>query len=132
MTTHLLEKCEKIPASARRQLLQKNENSDETKSKLVSRHRPQVEIDSVSKYSRFFVNLRNDDASGMQGGGGGVTAINVENGLKNLRAELRKIKNAHTGIIRTPSKPIRCHICKKYFLDCVEYADHSTNHPAFN
>lgn len=121
LTTHLLERCEKIPASARRQLLQKNDNSDEDKSKHVPRHRSQAQIDSLSKYSRFFTNLTNV-------GDGDIRAVDVENGLKNLRAELRKNKNAHTGIIRTPRKPLRCHICKKMFLDCVEYAAHSSNH----
>lgn len=131
MTTHLLEKCEKIPTSARRQLLQKNENVDNFNSKPVFRQRPhQVEIDSVSKYSRFFTNLTNSGASSMQIEDGFI-AMDVENGLKSLRAELRKVKNAHTGIIRTPSKPIRCHICKKHFLDCVEYAEHMENHPRF-
>lgn len=128
MTTHLLEKCEKIPASVRRTLLQKKDNSDEIKSKQVSRHRTHAfgqDIDSISKYSRFFVNVSNGGASGMPSDD--VTGIDVENGLKNLRAELRKIKSVHTGIIRTPSKPLRCHICKKIFFDCVEYAEHSSS-----
>lgn len=129
MMTHLLEKCEKIPASARRQLSQKEKDCDEANSKQVSRRKTEAfrqDNDFVSKYSRFFVNLTNDGASGVQGDG--IAAIDVEKSLKNLRSELRKIKSAYTGITRTPSKPIRCHICKKLFLDCVEYADHSANH----
>lgn len=121
MTTHLLEKCEKIPASVRRQLLQKAENCNEATSKQLSRQALRQEFDSISKYSRFFVNVSNEGASGMQ-------IDEVEKGLRNLRAELRKTKNAHTGIIRTPSKPIRCHICKFVTLDCVEYADHISKH----
>lgn len=130
MMTHLLEKCEKIPASARRQLLQKEKDCDEANSKQVSRRKTEAfrqDNDFVSKYSRFFVNLTND---GVQGDG--IAAIDVEKSLKNLRSELRKIRSAYTGITRTPSKPIRCHICKKLFLDCVEYADHSANHPPQN
>ncbi|XP_055302640.1 uncharacterized protein LOC129568587 isoform X2 [Sitodiplosis mosellana] len=107
MMTHLLEKCEKIPASARRALNEKN-------------------VDDFNSKQVFFVSVRNEDASGMRGDGG--AAIDVENGLKNLRAELRKIKRPHTGITRTPSKAIRCHICKMNFFDCVEYADHSISH----
>lgn len=124
MTTHLLEKCEKIPASVRRQLLQKNEKNDEKNSKQVSRRKTQAfrqEIDSISKYSRFFVNLTNEPGQ-----------VDVANGLTNLRAELRKVKSAHTGVVRTPNKSIRCHICNKLFLDCVKYADHSANHPSLN
>lgn len=128
MKAHLLEKCEKIPASARRQLLQKEESCGEAKSKQVSRRKyhafNQQENDSISKYSRFFLNLRND----MQG----VATIDVENGLKNLRAEIRKTKSGHSGIARTPNKPIKCHICNKLFLDCVEYADHITKHTSLN
>lgn len=121
MMVHLLEKCEKIPASVRRQLLQKEESCGEAKSKQVSRRKTNAfnhqENDSISKFSRFFQDLRND--------------IDVENGLKKLRAEIRRT-NGHTGIARTPSKPIKCHICKKLFLDCVEYADHITKHPPPN
>lgn len=126
MTMHLLEKCEKIPASVRRQLLKKEGKIDEANSKQVSRKSFafRQDIDSISKYSRFFVNLTNEGVRDE-----GAAAIDVENGLKNLRAELRKTRGAYTGIKRTPSKPIRCHICKKLFLDCVKYADHSTNHP---
>lgn len=135
MRTHLLEKCEKIPAPARRQLKVQNKtmeenNVDEVNSKQVSRRKTYAfrqDIDTISKYSRLFANLTNEGASGMRGDG--AAAIEVENGLKNLRAELRKMKGPHTGITRTPSKPIRCHICNKLFFDCVEYADHSTNHP---
>lgn len=123
MTTHLLEKCEKIPASVRRQLLKKAEISNDVTSKQLLRYEAlRYETDSISKYSRFFVNVSNDGTSGLQ-------KDEVEKGLKNLRAELRKIKGAHTGIIRTPNKPLRCHICKKHFLDCVDYAEHITNHP---
>lgn len=66
MKTHLLEKCEKIPAPVRRQLMN---ISRETNSKQVSRTRSGIGqgIDSISKYSRFFQNLTNDGASGMQG-----------------------------------------------------------------
>lgn len=116
LLTHLEEKCEKIPPSARRQLLQKEKHVDEANSKLNA-YALRQDIDSVSKYSRFFLNIANEGTSG------------VENGLKILRAELRKIKGPHIGITRTPSKAIRCHICKKAFLDPIEYADHSTNHP---
>lgn len=130
MTTHLLEKCEKIPASARRQLhcqqQQKVESFDDSNSKQVSSRKTKIfgqEIDPISKYSRFFAKI--NGSSGMQ-------AEDVENGLKNLRAELRKIKSAHIGITRTPSKAITCHLCKKTFLNCVEYADHSSNHPPLN
>lgn len=112
MKTHLLEKCEKIPATVRRQLLQKEDISKQS-----SRQAFRPEIDNVSIYSRFFVN---EGASGMQG-------VDVEEGLKNLRVELRK-KSAHTGIIRTPRKFLRCHICKQVFIDCVEYAVHFSNH----
>ena len=121
LLTHLEEKCEKIPPSARRQLLQKEKHVVEANSKPNARKIRQ-DIDSVSKYSRFFLNITNEGASG-------VAAIDVENGLKNLRAELRKTKGPHIGIARTPSKAIRCHICKKAFLDPIEYADHSTKHP---
>lgn len=122
MSTHLLENCEKIPSSARRQLLQKEKTIDNANSKQVSRRKTfaiRQDNDSIPKYSRFFVSLTNEDGA----------VIDVENGLKNLRAELRKIKGPHAGITRTPSKTIRCHICNKLFLDCVEYADHTTNHP---
>lgn len=122
MTTHLLEKCDKIPASARRKLLQKAESSNSTTSKQLSKQTMRQDTDSISKYSRFFVNMSKEGASGMQGD-------DVEKRLQILQTELRKIKNSHTGIIRTPSKSIQCHICKKLFLDCVEYADHTSNHP---
>lgn len=123
MTTHLLEKCEKIPASVRRQLLQKAETCNDAISKQLSRQALRQEFDSISKYSRFFVNMSNEGTSGMR-------IDEVEKGLKNLRTELRKTKSAHTGIIRTPSKPIRCHICNFVTLDCVEYAEHISNHPS--
>lgn len=126
MKTHLLENCDKIPPAARRQLLKKEETSIEEvqcNSKQVSRRRTQAfdrEIDFISKYSRLFKNVTND--SGTQ-----TSATNdIETGLKTLRNELRKANSAHTGIARTPSKPIRCHICKKIFFDCVEYAEHSS------
>lgn len=121
MTTHLLEKCEKIPASVRRQLLQKQESCNSAICKNVIPLNKRQEIDFISKYSRFFAIVTNESASGMQGD-------DVEKGLKDLRAEVRKIKSGHTGIIRTPNKPLRCHICKKQFLDCVEYALHSSSH----
>lgn len=114
METHLLEKCEKIPANVRRQLLKKADSSKSFESSKTMRH----DSDSISKYSRFFVNISND--AGLQGD-------EVEKGLKNLRIELRKVKS-HTGITRTPSKSLRCHICKKHFLDCVDYAEHMSNH----
>ncbi|XP_031619266.1 uncharacterized protein LOC116338272 isoform X2 [Contarinia nasturtii] len=130
LKTHQLEKCEKIPSSARRQLLQKENESNEANSKQTFTRRSQAfpQIDEFSKYSRFFVNLSsNGGASGTQND---VNAAEINWGLKNLRAEIRK--RAPSGIQRTPQKPIRCHLCKKLFFDCVEYADHSANHPAIN
>lgn len=120
LLTHLEDKCEKIPPPARRQLkLQKEKPTDETNSKQNAiLHQ---DISKHNKYSRFFLNITNEGASG-------VAAIDIENGLKNLRSELRKIKGPHFGITRTPSKAIRCHLCKKAFLNPIEYADHSTNH----
>lgn len=127
MNTHLLEKCEKIPTSARRQLnCQQQPNaasSEESNSKQVSSRKTKLfgqEIDPISNYCRFFANI--NGSSGMQ-------EEDVANGLKNLRAELRKRKSVYTGITRTPSKAITCHLCKKSFFDCVEYADHISNHP---
>lgn len=116
MTTHLLEKCEKIPAVVRRQLLKKAEITNDVSSKQKQREGLRHESDSISKYSRFFVNISN--------GTPGLQSDEVEKGLKNLRAELRKTAFAHTGITRTPNKTLRCHICKKHFLDCVDYAVH--------
>lgn len=123
MTTHLLEKCEKIPAVVRRQLLKKAEVTNDVTSKQKQRESLRHESDSILKYSRFFVNVSNGDASDLQ-------SDEVEKGLKNLRAELRKTKGGHSGIIRTPSKTLRCHICSKHFLDCVDYAEHISNHEA--
>lgn len=119
MLTHLLEKCEKIPALARR-LLHKEETVQETYSK-KPRSGIGQDIYSVSKYSRFFQNLTNDNQSEIPG------SVDIENGLRNLRAELKKMKIAHPGIVRTPNKSLRCHVCKKLFLDCVDYADHCTS-----
>lgn len=119
MTTHLHEKCEKIPAVVRRQLLKKADITNDATSKQKQRESLRHESDSISKYSRFFVNLSN---------GAGLQSDEVEKGLKNLRAELRKTKGGHTGIIRTPKKTLRCHICKQLFLDCVDYAEHISNH----
>lgn len=115
MTTHLLEKCEKIPAIVRRQLIVSHSKSKPLLRQEELRHESDLTI-----YSRFFVNISNEGASSLHGD-------EVVKGLKNLRAELRKIKSAHTGIIRTPNKTLRCHVCKKHFLDCVEYAEHITN-----
>lgn len=116
MQRHLLENCEKIPASARRQLLKKMENCDESDSK--TRRKTFIfdrGTDPISKNSRFFATL--NGSFSMQ--------AEVEN-------ELRKIKGAHLGITRTPSKAIKCHLCKKSFFNCVTYADHIANHPSLN
>lgn len=118
MATHLREKCEKIPAAIRRQLL-KNDITNNVTSKQKQRDSLRLEYDSISKYSRFFINISNDTTA--------LQSDEVEKGLKNLRAELRKTKGI-TGITRTPSKTLRCHICKKHFLDCVDYAEHIANH----
>lgn len=115
MSIHLLENCERIPAAVRRQLLQKTEMCDESNSKRIAKKLQIKEIDATSKYSRFFANLN------------GSLSIQAD-----VEKELRKIKGAHLGITRTPSKAIKCHLCKKSFLNCVAYADHSTNHPALN
>lgn len=123
METHLLERCDKIPASVRRQLLQKTESCKNTNSKQISRETLRQETDSIWKYSRFFINMSNE-------GTVDTGSHDVEESLKILQAELRKNKSSHTGIMRTPNKPLRCHICKKLFLDCVEYADHISNHPS--
>lgn len=127
LKTHQLEKCEKIPASARRQLLQKENENNEANSKQILSRRSHVnpQIDDFSKYSRYFVSLSSNEGTSDMRNDDNVAEINF--GLKNLRAELRK--RAPSGIQRTPQKSIRCHICKKLFLDAVEYADHSTNHP---
>lgn len=120
MAAHLIERCEKIPATLRRQLLQDEKYRDEAKNKQVCRRKSiayNQENDSISEYSRFFVNLRND-----------VHCIDGVDGLKNLRAEIRKTNIGHIGVSRTPSKLIRCHICQKIFFDCVDYAEHSTTH----
>lgn len=125
LTTHLLENCTKIPAAARRLLLKNEQDNtrDNANSKQESRRKTLAahhDIDSLSKYSRFFVNVTNEGASES------VASVD-EKMLNDLRAELRKEKGI-TGIIRTPRKTIQCHICKKLFLDCVEYAEHIENH----
>lgn len=114
MATHLLEKCEKIPSAVRRQLF-----SDEANNSKQRRHRENLQNDNIYKYSSFFDEIRKNIEE----------PAAIESSLKHLREEFRKTKNVHTGIIRTPKKPLRCHICKKVFMDCVKYADHITNHP---
>lgn len=113
MATHLLEKCEKIPSAARRQLF-----PDGAINSKQGCRREKLKIDNINKYSSFFEEIMKNKEE----------PVDIENSLKNLRKEFRKTKNPHTGIIRTPKKPLKCHICKKIFMDCVEYADHITNH----
>lgn len=113
MKLHMLEKCEKIPSTVRRNMKMAN-NGDEPKSKILRRKTliSDQEIDPISKHCRFFANLN-----------GSITMQAA------VEKELRKIKGAHLGITRTPSKAIKCHLCKKSFFNCVAYADHIANHP---
>lgn len=126
---HLFEKCEKIPAARRRQLLQ----IDERNKAINNNCKPSSEkpfnnarsFDIVLKTSRFFVDLTNEAVSGINGErSDNVAAID----LNGLTADLKKYSNAHLGVKRTPSKSIRCHVCNKIFLNCAEYAAHVTDH----
>lgn len=127
---HLLEKCEKIPATHRRLLL-KNEN-DQAISNQKNRKQDITHLSQRNnetwKHSRFFVEKINQAVSNAQND---CNATNyVESDLNSLRSELKLLSNAHSGVKRTPKKSLKCHICNQIFWDCVEYAVHSSNHMA--
>lgn len=124
---HLFEKCEKIPAARRRQLLQIDERNKAINNCKQASHTPfdKRSFDIVLKTSRFFVDLTNEAVSGINGGKSGDAAAIDFDGLK---ADLKKYSNAHLGVKRTPSKTIRCHVCNKIFLNCAEYATHVSDH----
>lgn len=129
---HLFEKCEKIPAARRRQLLQIDERNKARNNCKQASHTPFNKprtFDIVLKTSRFFVDLTNETVSGNNCEKSGDAAAIDFDGLK---ADLKKYSNAHLGVKRTPSKSIRCHVCNKIFLNCAEYATHVSDHQTVN
>lgn len=129
MDVHLLEKCEKIPASQRRLLTQNGGGDVNSSGKQVFgkvKRAFNLKSKNLIRLDRFLDEIT-DEAASQNAGVDKNAAVD----LQNVKEEMKKIKNiplGHSGIIRTPKKAMTCHVCKRIFLDVVEYAEHCTNH----
>lgn len=126
---HLMENCEKIPASQRRLLLKNDADPTKDKNRKPYSHKIVLnarKIEQTWEHSRFFLEKINQ-AKSITTDDNDATS-NIESGLSNLRNEMKLLSNAHTGVKRTPKKLLKCHMCEKKFLDCVQYAIHISNH----
>lgn len=125
LNMHLQDKCDKIPATQRRQLLQKMSGSIDSK-----HEHPIIRKVRASRFipndSRFLLDITNEAASGLHQSENSEAA----KGFIQLKASMRRLSKAYMGITRTPSKSIKCHICRRAFLNCAEYATHVVEHQA--
>lgn len=120
---HLLNNCEKIPSTQRRLLLQSEQPSNNTSKPLVpTLVRPKRLSHLISNRSRFFLDVTNEAAAAAAG------APKSDTGHGELVATIKRMPKVFAGVTRTPSKSIKCHICRCAFLNCAEYATHVVEH----
>lgn len=124
LNVHLQDKCDKITPIQRRQLLQKIAGSIDSKH-VETLYRKARATRFIPNDSRFFLDITNEAASGLHQS---ENSEALANGLNELKASMKRLSKACVGITRTPSKSIKCHICSRAFLNCVEYATHIVEH----
>lgn len=119
---HLLNNCEKIPATQRR-LLQDTRPASSNSKPLVTVVGRTRSSQLMPNRSRFFLDVTNGAAAAAEAG-----ARRSDTGLGALAANMKRLPNTFSGVTRTPSKSIKCHICRRAFLNCAEYAMHVVEH----
>lgn len=133
LNVHLSENCEKIPASHRRLLSKDTDDTVNSKQVSVGKlnaKRSNNNFKHSARLDRFIDAITNEAASdlsvaqSMNSGSGAFDLTQIKNEIKKFTNK----STGHSGIIRTPTKAMRCRICKAIFYNCVEFAEHCTDH----
>lgn len=121
LDNHLQQNCSKIPPNDRRKMFSggsdTNIKSTKSNGKVDSTTNFNKFLNRSERLNRLLTDLNND------------ANANIDDYNNKFDSRKKSIKSiGHTGLFRTPSKAVKCKICKMAFMDCVEYAEHTLMH----